>query len=45
MSWLIAQTWLLLLTAFLLGSAAAWLVVRVVLSRFKVVLLRLKGVS
>lgn len=26
MSWLILQTWLLLLVAFLLGCAAAWLV-------------------
>ncbi|WP_344234223.1 hypothetical protein [Kribbella hippodromi] len=26
MSWLIAQTWILLLAAFVLGSAAAWLV-------------------
>ena len=30
MSWLIAQTWILLLIAFVLGSAAAWLVHRVV---------------
>jgi hypothetical protein len=25
MSWLIAQTWILLVAAFVLGSAAAWL--------------------
>ncbi|MBB5976892.1 hypothetical protein HDA44_000233 [Kribbella solani] len=30
MSWLIAQTWILLLAAFVLGSAAAWLVHRLV---------------
>jgi len=29
MSWLIAETWLLLLVAFLLGSVAAWLLHRV----------------
>jgi hypothetical protein len=29
MSWLIAQTWILLLVAFVLGSAGAWLVHRV----------------
>jgi len=29
MSWLIAQTWFLLLTAFVLGSAAAWLAARI----------------
>jgi hypothetical protein len=29
MSWLIVQTWFLLLIAFLLGCAAAWLLVRV----------------
>ena len=28
MSWLITQTWILLLVAFLLGSAAAWLLHR-----------------
>jgi hypothetical protein len=28
MSWLIAETWILLLVAFVLGSAAAWLVLR-----------------
>lgn len=28
MSWLIAQVWILLLVAFVLGSAAAWLVHR-----------------
>ena len=28
MSWLIAQIWILLLVAFVLGSAAAWLVHR-----------------
>jgi len=28
MSWLIAQTWILLLVAFLLGSAGAWLLHR-----------------
>jgi hypothetical protein len=33
MSWLIAQIWILLLAAFVLGSAAAWLAVRVVLLR------------
>jgi peptidoglycan/LPS O-acetylase OafA/YrhL len=30
MNWLIAQTWILLLVAFVLGSAAAWLVHRLV---------------
>ena len=30
MSWLIAETWILLLAAFVLGSAAAWLVHRLV---------------
>lgn len=29
MSWLIAQVWFLLLAAFVLGSAAAWLLHRV----------------
>jgi hypothetical protein len=33
MSWLIAQIWILLLAAFVLGSAAAWLAVRVGLPR------------
>jgi hypothetical protein len=33
MSWLIAQTWILLLTAFLLGSAAAWLAHRLLPAR------------
>jgi hypothetical protein len=33
MSWLIAQIWTLMLAAFVLGSAAAWLAVRVVLPR------------
>jgi hypothetical protein len=28
MSWLIAQVWFLLLAAFVLGSAAAWLLYR-----------------
>jgi hypothetical protein len=28
MSWLIAETWIVLLVAFVLGSAAAWLVRR-----------------
>ena len=28
MSWLIAQVWVLLLVAFVLGSAAAWLLHR-----------------
>jgi hypothetical protein len=28
MSWLIAQVWILLLVAFVLGSAVAWLVHR-----------------
>lgn len=28
MSWLLAQVWVLLLAAFVLGSAAAWLVHR-----------------
>jgi hypothetical protein len=35
MSWLIAQTWLLLLAAFVLGSAVAWLAARVFLPRLK----------
>lgn len=30
MSWLIAQTWILLLAAFVLGSASAWLLHRLV---------------
>jgi len=30
MSWLIAQTWILLLVAFVLGSAAAWSLHRLV---------------
>jgi peptidoglycan/LPS O-acetylase OafA/YrhL len=30
MSWLIAETWILLLVAFVLGSGVAWLVHRVV---------------
>ena len=30
MSWLVAQIWILLLVAFVLGSAAAWLVHRLV---------------
>jgi uncharacterized membrane-anchored protein YhcB (DUF1043 family) len=30
MSWLIAQIWILLLVAFVLGSAAGWLVHRLV---------------
>jgi peptidoglycan/LPS O-acetylase OafA/YrhL len=30
MSWLIAQIWILLLVAFVLGSAAAWLLHRLV---------------
>jgi peptidoglycan/LPS O-acetylase OafA/YrhL len=30
MSWLIAQTWVLLLVAFVLGSAAAWTLHRLV---------------
>lgn len=30
MSWLIAETWILLLVAFVVGSAAAWLVHRLV---------------
>lgn len=29
MSWLIAQTWILLLVAFVLGSGIAWLAHRV----------------
>jgi hypothetical protein len=33
MSWLIAQIWILLLAAFVLGSAAAWLAVRVTQAR------------
>ncbi|TDW14221.1 hypothetical protein EV650_7804 [Kribbella kalugense] len=33
MSWLIAETWILLLVAFVLGSAAAWLVHRLVRTR------------
>jgi hypothetical protein len=28
MSWLIAETWILLLVAFVLGSATAWLAYR-----------------
>ena len=30
MSWLIAETWILLLAAFVLGSTAAWLLHRLV---------------
>jgi hypothetical protein len=30
MSWLIAQTWMLLLAAFVLGSAVAWVAHRLV---------------
>jgi hypothetical protein len=30
MSWLIAETWILLLVAFVLGSTAAWLLHRLV---------------
>jgi predicted PurR-regulated permease PerM len=30
MSWLIAETWILLLVAFVLGSGVAWLVHRLV---------------
>lgn len=33
MSWLIAQVWILLLVAFVLGSAAAWAVYRVAPAR------------
>jgi uncharacterized membrane-anchored protein YhcB (DUF1043 family) len=33
MTWLIAQIWLLLLIAFVLGSAIGWLMVRTVPSR------------
>jgi hypothetical protein len=33
MSWLIAQVWVLLLVAFVLGSAAAWLLHRVAPAR------------
>ena len=33
MSWLIAQVWVLLLVAFVLGSATAWLVHRLRLSK------------
>ena len=33
MTWLIAQIWLLLLIAFVLGSAIGWLMVRAVPSR------------
>jgi hypothetical protein len=32
MGWLIAQTWLLLLVAFLLGCGAAWLAARLFVS-------------
>lgn len=35
MSWLIAQVWILLLVAFVLGSAAAWLFFRVAPARLK----------
>jgi hypothetical protein len=30
MSWLIAETWILLLAAFVLGSTAAWLLHRLI---------------
>jgi hypothetical protein len=33
MSWLIAQVWILLLVAFVLGSAAAWLLHRLLPAR------------
>jgi high-affinity Fe2+/Pb2+ permease len=33
MSWLIAQVWILLLVAFVLGSAVAWLLHRLVPAR------------
>jgi uncharacterized membrane-anchored protein YhcB (DUF1043 family) len=35
MSWLIAQVWILLLLAFVLGSAAAWLLFRLTPDRLK----------
>jgi hypothetical protein len=35
MSWLIAQVWILLLVAFVLGSAATWLVFRFAPARLK----------
>ncbi|TDU82331.1 hypothetical protein EV138_7221 [Kribbella voronezhensis] len=35
MSWLVAQVWILLLVAFVLGSAAAWLVFRLAPARLK----------
>ncbi len=35
MSWLVAQVWILLLVAFVLGSAAAWLAFRLAPARLK----------
>jgi hypothetical protein len=35
MSWLIAQVWILLLAAFVVGSAAAWLLHRALPARTK----------
>jgi uncharacterized membrane-anchored protein YhcB (DUF1043 family) len=35
MSWLIAQVWILLVLAFVVGSAAAWLLFRFAPARLK----------